>query len=224
MPRAKEAQFGLVFEPLLPDGAHACSRKGSATYSIVAHGISAHAGRDYAKGKNAIAALVKALSEIQQLQDKFPEILINVGTIRGGEAPNIVPDLAIAQINVRTPSLEQAEMVKHQIQQTVARWSIDFFEETATPPKPFNQATQKFFKAIKGCAELLGIPMTWHETGGVCDGNRLAQAGLPAIDSMGAEGGNIHTENEFLVPASLVRRARLAALVLMQIAEGRIAR
>lgn len=229
MAHAQECHFGLVFEPLLPDGAHASARKGSATYSICAHGRSAHAGRDHAKGKNAIVALIRILTEIQGLQETFPEALINIGTIKGGEAPNIVPDLAIAQVNVRGSSSEQATAIKHQIQRIVSEIShkqnissVSFYENSAREPKPFDTATKQLFSGVKECAELLGMPMFWHETGGVCDGNHLAAVGLPTIDTMGAEGGNIHTEEEFLLLESLTRRARLTALVLMQIAEGRI--
>jgi len=227
--RAHECQFGLVFEPLLTDGAHASSRKGSATYSIAAHGVGAHAGRDATKGKNAITVLVKILSEVQNMQDSFPNALINIGTIRGGVAPNMIPELAVAQINVRSNSDEQISAIKHKIQYIVAEasrkqpiLSVSLYEHSNRSPKPFDTRTKTFFSGIKSAAELLGIHMSWHETGGVCDGNSLAVANLPTIDTMGVEGGQIHTENEFLVLDSLTRRARLAALVLMQIAEGRI--
>lgn len=229
MERAQDNDFGLVFEPLLPDGAHASARKGSATYSIAAHGKSAHAGRDHAKGKNAIVVLLKILTEIQALQETFPEALINIGTIKGGDAPNIVPELAVAQINVRGNSNEQATAIRHQMQRIVSEASrkqnissVGFYEHSSRPSKLFDKPTEKLFTGIKGCAELLGMPMTWHDTGGVCDGNNLAAAGLPTIDSMGAEGGKIHTTSEFLMLESLSRRACLAALVLMQMAERRI--
>jgi glutamate carboxypeptidase len=53
----------------------------------------------------------------------------------------------------------------------------------------------------------------------VCDGNNIAACGVPVIDTMGARGGAIHSEDEFLIVDSLAERARLSALVLLRLAE-----
>jgi glutamate carboxypeptidase len=53
----------------------------------------------------------------------------------------------------------------------------------------------------------------------VCDGNNIAACGVPVVDTMGARGGAIHSENEFLIVDSLAERARLSALVLLRLAE-----
>jgi len=68
---------------------------------------------------------------------------------------------------------------------------------------------------IESCGEALGIPIQWRGTGGASDGNRFAAAGLPNIDTLGPCGDHIHSDQEFLMPESLVPRAKLAALVLM---------
>ena len=64
--------------------------------------------------------------------------------------------------------------------------------------------------------------MTGRTQGGVCDGNNLAAAGLAVVDTMGVRGGAIHSDREFLIVDSLSERARLAALTLMRLAEGRL--
>ena len=51
-------------------------------------------------------------------------------------------------------------------------------------------------------------------SGGVSDGNRLAAAGLPTLDTLGVRGGNIHSDEEFILLDSLVERAKLAAFML----------
>ena len=45
MNRAKNFDFGMTFEPALPDGTLAGDRKGSGNFTIVVRGKSAHAGR-----------------------------------------------------------------------------------------------------------------------------------------------------------------------------------
>lgn len=67
----------------------------------------------------------------------------------------------------------------------------------------------------------IGLAVSWRNTGGVCDGNNLAACGVPVVDTMGVRGGAIHTPNEFLCVDSLVERARLSALLLMRLAQGR---
>ena len=66
------------------------------------------------------------------------------------------------------------------------------------------------------------MKLTWTSSGGVSDGNKLAAAGLPVVDSLGPRGGKIHSPEEFLRIDSLVERAKLSALVLMKIAAGQI--
>jgi len=59
-----------------------------------------------------------------------------------------------------------------------------------------------------------------RSTGGCCDGNNLAAAGLPNIDTLGVRGGQIHSVDEFVIVDSLAERARLSALALMRMAAG----
>jgi glutamate carboxypeptidase len=73
---------------------------------------------------------------------------------------------------------------------------------------------------VKSCGTALGLPISWRDTGGVCDGNNLAATGLAVVDTMGPRGGAIHSAEEFLCADSLEERARLAALVLMRVAQA----
>ena len=90
----------LTFEPsALPDGTLAGARPGSGNYSVIIHGISAHAGRNPQDGRNAIvaaASLVLALSDMVA-----PDLSVNPAKIDGGSANNVVPDLAIVRFNIR---------------------------------------------------------------------------------------------------------------------------
>ena len=65
-----------------------------------------------------------------------------------------------------------------------------------------------------------GYTLATRPSGGVCDGNLLAAAGLPVIDSLGVIGGEIHTSNEYMLLDSLVKRSRLVALFLHKLAVG----
>jgi glutamate carboxypeptidase len=81
---------------------------------------------------------------------------------------------------------------------------------------------EAFFRALKACGVELGVDIGWKSTGGVCDGNNIAAAGIPVIDTLGARGGDIHSASEYVKLDSLEERAKLSALLLMRIAAGDI--
>ncbi|MGN6122769.1 MAG: hydrolase, partial [Sphingomonas oligoaromativorans] len=89
----------------------------------------------------------------------------------------------------------------------------------ARPPKPLGPQTEKLFELVRECGEAIGQTIAWAPSGGVCDGNNIAAAGVPVVDTMGARGGAIHSGEEFLIVESLAERARLSALVLLELAE-----
>lgn len=221
--RAREADIGLLFEPSLPDGGLVSWRKGSGNFTFVVRGRSAHSGRDFESGRNAIATVCRLMDRIHRLNTD-PEVTFNIGRIEGGGALNMVPDLAIGRVNVRVKTVEQKEDALKQLNVLVAETSQDdgiscemhgIFQ---SPPKPMDAATEEIQKRIEQCGEALQIPIHWRGTGGASDGNKFAAAGLPNIDTLGVCGGNIHSSNEFLMIDSLVPRAKLTALILMSLA------
>ncbi len=68
------------------------------------------------------------------------------------------------------------------------------------------------------CGAELGLKLSHCRSGGVSDGNQLAAAGLPNLDSLGPRGGRIHSHEEFLLLDSLTERAKLAAMLLIKLA------
>jgi len=92
--RAPHCDAGMLFEPSLPDGTLVSWRKGSGNFTFVVKGKSAHTGRDFQSGRNALAALSRMMVEIDDWNTD-PEVTFNVGRIRGGTALNMVPDLAV---------------------------------------------------------------------------------------------------------------------------------
>src|SRR5690606_18864272 len=98
---AKRNDFGLTYEPSLPDGTLAGARKGSGNFTTVVHGRAAHAGREPQMGRNAIALLAEYIQALFALNGAMPDITVNPGRIDGGGPVNVVPDLAQCAFNVR---------------------------------------------------------------------------------------------------------------------------
>ena len=62
---AKRCDFGLLFEPALGDNQLVSWRKGSGNFSLLVRGRSAHAGRAFAEGRNALVAAAQGCSSNQ---------------------------------------------------------------------------------------------------------------------------------------------------------------
>lgn len=208
----------LTYEPALPDGMMARARPGSGNFTATITGRSAHAGRNPLDGRNAVVAAGDLALRLSR--EVRPWLSVNPARIDGGGPNNVVPDLAILRFNVR-PTTPEHEREGHATIETLVAAvaaehdvAIQLHGSFGRPAKPITPAAERLFALVSGAAADLGAPLSWKDTGGVCDGNNIAACGVPVIDTMGARGGAIHSPDEFLVVPLLVERAQLTALVL----------
>jgi glutamate carboxypeptidase len=222
---AKQHHVGLVFEPSFADGMLVDARKGSGTITAVVRGRAAHAGRDFDKGRSAVHGLAHLIT---RLEHPPAGITINCGKIEGGGAVNIVPDLAIGRFNVRAETLDQQRTVEQLFADAKAQVEqrdgikVELHGGFNSPPKPLDARSAKLLDHIKSCGRELGMTLTSRPSGGTCDGNKLAAAGLPVIDSLGPVGGELHSDREYVVLSSLAERAKLTALLMIKLASGEL--
>ncbi|ONF96701.1 Carboxypeptidase G2 precursor [Sphingomonas jeddahensis] len=213
----------LTYEPALPDGTLAGARGGTGNFSIVVRGRSAHAGRNPEDGRNAIvaaAALAVRLSEA-----KGPRLAVNPARIDGGGPNNVVPDLAVLRVNFRPKDAAEIARARAAIDAAVADVAtahdvrVEVHGSFNRPPKPIDARAARLFDLVQVVGADLGVPIAWRDTGGVCDGNNIAAAGTPVVDTMGVRGGAIHSADEFLIVDSLAERAALSAVTILRLAE-----
>jgi glutamate carboxypeptidase len=219
--------IGFVFEPSLDDaGTLAASRKGSGNFHVVISGRAAHAGRAIGDGRNAVVAAARLATTLADLDDVGRDVTVNVAAIHGGVALNVVPDRAVLRVNARAATEADAAWLVSKINEAVAAIDqLDGFRANCIggfhcPPKPLDEPTQRLLQHVATCAQGLGLTIMAKPTGGACDGNKLAAAGLPTIDTLGVRGGGIHSPDEYLVVESLAERASLVAILLARLAEG----
>ncbi len=223
---AQKNDLGLIFEPSLPDGTLAGARKGSGNFSVVTAGKAAHAGREHHLGRNAIRAMADFTSQLDDLNGQVDGITINPGFVHGGGPVNIVPDTAILKFNVRITQAEHEKWFLDQLEQIIDELNhrdginLKLYGKFGRKPKLLDENISHLFDLIKQTGESLKTNISWKDTGGCCDGNNLAAAGLPNIDTMGTIGGSIHSSEEYIKVDSLTERAKLTALLLMQLASG----
>ncbi|MDB5334191.1 MAG: acetylornithine deacetylase/succinyldiaminopimelate desuccinylase-like deacylase [Phycisphaerales bacterium] len=229
---ARRNHLGLLFEPAMGEGDLVSERGGSGSFELIVHGRSAHAGRDPKAGRNAINAMAEMIGELNllELNGTTPDgVTINVGKVEGGGPVNVVPDLAICRFNVRVKTPQD--------QSAAGEGILNFFRNNERkrdgirlemhggfhrPPKPLDPQTARLLDHTVACGKELGLSLGHRRSGGVSDGNQLAAAGLPNLDSLGPRGGKIHSPEEYVLLDSLPERAKLTALLLMELASGEI--
>jgi glutamate carboxypeptidase len=224
---ARQGHVGLTYEPALADGSLASARKGSGNFHIVVHGRAAHAGRDFAAGRNAVMEAARIAQALHALNGQRDGVTCNIAKIDGGSPLNMVPDVAVVRFNVRFPAMEDAAWFEDEVAKIVASTTGEGLHahlhgRVTRGAKPFNAAQQRLFGAVKEVGALLGQEIGWKSSGGVCEGNNLFASGLPNVDTLGVRGGDIHSEAEHAWPDSFVERAQLSALILMKLASGEI--
>lgn len=219
--------IGLTYEPSLPDGTLAGARKGSGNFHLIVRGLSAHAGRAFHEGRNAVAGAAILAAALHALNGRREGVTVNVAKISGGGPLNVVADNAVVRFNVRVPDKAAADWTLAAVREIAAAppfegLTLDLHGGFTRPPKPMDAAQTELFAAVRDAGALLGQTIAWNPSGGVCEGNNLHAAGLPNIDTLGVVGGDIHSDQEYAWPASFAERARLSALILCKVAAGDI--
>jgi glutamate carboxypeptidase len=228
---AGRAGLALLFEPARSDGSLVSARKGTGHFTVVFRGRSAHAGRDFERGRSAVLAMARFIQAVEIGARELggnggggaSGITINCGCVEGGAAVNIVPDLAIAHFDARAAEPGDPDKVVALLTRAVEEANrfdgirVELFGSFTAPPKPLDSRSLPLFEALRDCGQELGMQISWKPSGGASDGNRLAAAGLPVVDSLGPVGGHLHSDQEYADTASLGQRIKLVALLLARL-------
>ena len=217
----------LVLEPCRSSGQRVLQRKGVAGFEVLCHGRAAHAGVEPEKGANAVLELAHQVLTASGFARPEEGTTVNVTTIAGGTAGNVVPDLARAGFDVRVASIEEARRVESCFKSMSASGCVDGARVEVrgainrVPMVP-SEATWRLWENVRRIGEGLGLGMALISTGGGSDGNFTAALGIPTVDAMGPRGGRAHSADEYLEIDSVVPNTRLICEVLKAAAEGRL--
>ncbi len=216
---AERSCLTIVLEPALAQGQLKTFRKGVGTFMVVAHGRAAHAGGDHQKGINAIEELAYHVPVLQRLTDYESGTTMNVGTIKGGSASNVVPERAEMEVDFRISQLAEVDRVVAAVEglkPVLAGARLEISGGLNRPPMEHNATMVKTFEQARQLAAGIGLTLEEGSTGGGSDGNFTAALGVPTLDGMGALGDGAHAVSEHVVISSLADRAALLATLLTQ--------
>jgi glutamate carboxypeptidase len=207
----------LVLEPALAGGPLKTSRKGIGQYQLAVTGVSAHAGVDPGKGVSAIRELARQIIAVEALHDLERGVSVNVGVVSGGTRPNVVPEEAVAIVDVRAPTLDDAARLDaafKALRPILPGARLVVTGGFERPPMERSAGVIALYEHAQAAAAALGQTVAEGGTGGGSDGNLTAALGVPTLDGLGGVGDGAHALHEHVLLDTLVpRTALLAALI-----------
>jgi len=217
---APEADACFVLECARANGDFVSSRKGIADLRLTVHGRAAHAGVEPERGRNTILAGARIVERVHALNDRWPGVTANVGVFQSGTRPNVVPDLASLEVDVRgvtRAELEAAIAAIHAIaaEPGVPDVTVEIGQMAGWLPMEKLERSGRLADHVIALATRLGFSTLDVATGGASDANTTSGMGVPSIDGLGPIGGRDHSPDEYLEVDSIVPRTTLLAALLL---------
>ncbi|MEZ9490132.1 M20 family metallopeptidase [Vibrio breoganii] len=216
---ARKSNKVLVCEASRANGNLIRSRKGNAKYELTFHGVASHAGSALQDGVSAIYELSHWSLAIKDMVNLETGTTMNVGTVEGGVAVNVVPDHAKAIVDLRFWNNEEAETIHQKLEQMAATpfekgARVEVKRLAFKPAMIPTAATEEMIELVSAEADKLNLVYGWENAGGGSDGNFTANVGTPTLDGFGPSGAGLHSDKEYLLIDSIKPRLDLLVNVL----------
>ena len=206
-----KAKYVLVTEPARDGGKIVTSRKGVARFEVFIKGVPSHAGTRPEDGRSAIRELGNVIHTLEAMNDLARGVTVNVGLVRGGTKPNVIPEEAYAEVDMRVPTLVDAEELVPKILGLTSKTegvSVRVTGELNRPPYEKSNAGAALFEHAKMLAAEIGLELRDSYSGGGSDGNFTAPF-TATLDGLGVDGEGAHTPYEQMYISSIEPRTRL---------------
>jgi glutamate carboxypeptidase len=219
---APQHDAALVLEGARANGDIVSARKGVSDYVIEVTGRAAHAGVEPEKGRNALLEAAYKIIALQGLNGRWPGVTVNVGLIRGGTRPNVVPAACELHVDLRSPRGETLDEADAEIRAICAASTVPDTSATVRAngwhrPMEKKEGGAELAAIAIGVADELGFELRDAATGGASDANTTSAAGVPTLDGLGPVGGDDHAPAEWLDLASVVPRVSLLAGIVSRL-------
>jgi tripeptide aminopeptidase len=194
--------------------------------TITFQGRKAHAGVEPEKGINAIKAAAMAVAAMP-LGRIDEETVANVGTMRGGEARNIVPDTAtlegMARSHDQTKLDEQLATMRNACEQAAKSTgaTVDFAAEEIYRTYKISEDARPYREAAAAIRSV-GLEVRPRKSGGGTDGNFFNAKGIPCV-ALPTGMVDEHATSEHIAIADMVTASNVLVAIATQ-SDGETAR
>jgi glutamate carboxypeptidase len=217
---ARQSEHVLVLEPPTAEGALKTGRKSVGGFTLKVKGRAAHAGSQPERGISAITELAHQILIVQGLANDEQGTTVNVGVVEGGTRTNVIAAQAMAEIDVRAWTPQEAERVEKGIRNlrpVLPGTELSITGGFGRPPMLRSEAIAALFQKAALIGEKLGLELKEGSTGGGSDGNFTAALGVPTLDGLGVLGDGAHAEYEHILISHLPQRTALLAALLLEL-------
>jgi tripeptide aminopeptidase len=186
------------------------------------YGREAHAGVNPEKGINAIHLASQAIARMQ-LGRIDSETTANIGTIQGGTATNIVPNLVEVHGEARSHDPQKLALQTQHMRDAFFQ-VVDGFDKPDGPPRLEEEicteyplmnvaADSPLIKLVQQAAQNMGQELQLTASGGGSDANIFNGQGIETI-IMGTGMQNVHTTKESITLQDMSKAACLLVEIL----------
>src|SRR6202790_1461970 len=165
----RKAKYVLVTEPARDGGKIVTGRKGVARFDVFIKGVPSHAGTRPEDGRSAIRELGNVIQTLEAMNDLKRGVTVNVGVIRGGTKPNVIAEEAYAEVDMRVPTIADADELVPKILGLKSRTdgvSVKVVGELNRPPYEKGNAGAALFEHSRSLAPKFAFDLLHMTTGG----------------------------------------------------------
>jgi len=216
---AENAAACFVCEPSA-QGRVKTGRKGTGMFTIAARGIPAHAGLEPERGASAILELSRQIEKLHSLNDLDIGTTVNVCTIGGGTATNVIPAFAECSLDVRFSKMDEARRIDDAVlglRPFDERVTLEITGGVNRPPMERTDAVASIYEKARQLAASFDYELGETQVGGASDGNFVGAMGIPVLDGLGLAGDGAHTLDEHVYIDDIPKRATLLTLLLSSV-------
>ena len=211
-------KMGFVFDSAFEPGHFIHGTCGAVSFTLSVFGKASHSGLDPEKGISAIQIAARALSKINV--GKINEhTIINIGTIHGGSAINVVPEKVKIRGEIRSMDVNTIEdtidSIRKEFNCVIEQTGGSFDLEYVWDFKPYyvEEKQQTYFEAVRALqrVNLKAFPViAWSGS----DANYLNEKKIPTIN-FGIGARNPHSNDEYIEIGDLKKSAQIALQLMM---------
>ena len=225
---AAQADKVLSFEPTMAgQESLILGTAGIVYYKVAVKGLAAHAGANPELGVNALVEASDIVLRTMDLDDKARNLRFNWTVGQSGKVPNIIPDEAKLEANIRYARREDLDRLLSTLEQRIqgkkklAQAQITITPDFGRPAFNANAGGQKMVDQAAAIYQETGHTLKIvPQIGGGTDAAYAALSGKPVIESLGLPGFGYHSNKaEYVEIDAIPRRLYLAARLIKTLSD-----
>lgn len=218
--KAKDAEAFVNLEAYT-NGKVTITRKGTVNLTFEIKGIEAHSSKCADNGASAILEAAHKIIEMEKLKDS-DGITCNCGIVKGGTTANTVAGYCEFVADIRFSNDDELKYAIRYAKNVsdksfVKGTTCTLVETNRHIAMEFQPRNKELLDRINAIFADVGLPILEQRgSAGASDAAEVTASKIPCLDSLGVEGGNYHSPNEYALISSLMEAAKR----IIAIAEG----